>query len=428
MSKRMKYSAKFKLQVVNFAEETNNCAASRKFGVNEKLVRDWKRNATQLAVMPRNKCANRGKSCQWPALEQELVCWVEEQRKCGFVVTRNMIRLRALACAKQSKITDFKGTISWCSRFLKRNDLVLRQRTKLAQKLPEDLEEKITLFQSVVIKMRKKEQYDLSQIGNMDETPVWFDMPTSKTVSAKGEKTVLVRTTGHEKSRFTVVLSCLADGTKLKPMVVFKRKTLPKGQFPSGVVIHNHPKGWMDEEGIKIWIEKVWNSRPGGMLKKKSLLVWDSFKAHLVDSVKRKLKCNNTDVAVIPGGLTSVVQPLDVSLNKPFKDRLRGNWSNWMIEGEKQFTKGGAMKAPSLEIITGWIKQSWDDVSLSTVERSFKKCCISNALDGTEDDLIWEEEEETEDKEDQEDALYDDRLNENEWNELFGNSDDEDGF
>ena len=226
--------------------------------------------------MPRNKCANRGKSCQWPALEQELVCWVDEQRKCGFVVTRNMIRLRALACAKLSKITDFKGTISWCSRFLKRNDLVLRQRTKIAQKLPKGLEEKITLFQSFVIRMR----------------------------------------TGNEKSRFTVVLSCLANGTKLKPLLVFKRKTLPKGQFPSGVVIHNYRKGWMDEEGIKIWIEKLWNSRPGGMLKK-SLLVWDSFKAHLVDSVKRKLKCNNTDVAVIPGGLTSVVQPLEVSLNKP---------------------------------------------------------------------------------------------------------------
>ena len=72
MSKRMKYSAKFKLQVVNFAEKTNNCAASRKFGVNEKLVRDWKHNATQLAVMPRNKCANRGKSCQWPALDKNL--------------------------------------------------------------------------------------------------------------------------------------------------------------------------------------------------------------------------------------------------------------------------------------------------------------------------------------------------------------------
>ena len=43
----MKYSAKFKLQVVNFADKTNNCAASRKFGVNEKLVRDWKARLIQ---------------------------------------------------------------------------------------------------------------------------------------------------------------------------------------------------------------------------------------------------------------------------------------------------------------------------------------------------------------------------------------------
>ena len=68
----MKYSAKFKLQVVNFAEKTNNCAASRKFGVNEKLVRDWKRNATQLAVMPRNKCANREKAASGQHLNKNL--------------------------------------------------------------------------------------------------------------------------------------------------------------------------------------------------------------------------------------------------------------------------------------------------------------------------------------------------------------------
>jgi transposase-like protein len=38
----MKHTAKFKLQVVKFAEESNNCSASREFGINEKLVRDWR--------------------------------------------------------------------------------------------------------------------------------------------------------------------------------------------------------------------------------------------------------------------------------------------------------------------------------------------------------------------------------------------------
>ena len=43
LSKRMKYTAKFELQVVKFAEQTNNCAASWEFCVHEKLVRDWRR-------------------------------------------------------------------------------------------------------------------------------------------------------------------------------------------------------------------------------------------------------------------------------------------------------------------------------------------------------------------------------------------------
>ena len=39
----MKYSASFKLQVVKFASDnSNNSAASRKFGIDEKLVQDWR--------------------------------------------------------------------------------------------------------------------------------------------------------------------------------------------------------------------------------------------------------------------------------------------------------------------------------------------------------------------------------------------------
>ena len=35
-----------------------------------------------------------------------------------------------------------------------------------------------------------------------DETACWFDMALSKTVEQKGSKTVKVKTTGHEKSRY----------------------------------------------------------------------------------------------------------------------------------------------------------------------------------------------------------------------------------
>ena len=48
VSKRMKYTAKFKLLVVKFAEESNNWAASRELRINEKSVRDWRKQIEKL--------------------------------------------------------------------------------------------------------------------------------------------------------------------------------------------------------------------------------------------------------------------------------------------------------------------------------------------------------------------------------------------
>ena len=73
--------------------------------------------------------------------------------------------------------------------------------------------------------------------------------------------------------------------------------------------------------------------------------MWDKFKSHLVERVKRCLLQNNTDIAVITGGLTSILQLLDVLLNKPYKDRLRAKWNEWMISGDYEFTCGGNPKA-----------------------------------------------------------------------------------
>lgn len=53
----------------------------------------------------------------------------------------------------------------------------------------------------------------------MDKTPISFDLSSNWTAHFKGEKTVSVKTTGAKKSYMTVVLSCMDDGTKLKPMV-----------------------------------------------------------------------------------------------------------------------------------------------------------------------------------------------------------------
>ena len=61
--------------------------------------------------------------------------------------------------------------------------------------------------------------------------------------SEKGIKSVPNTTTGHEKDRFTVMLFCTADGGKLLLYVIFKRKTIRKGEYPAGVIVRAQQTG-----------------------------------------------------------------------------------------------------------------------------------------------------------------------------------------
>ena len=97
----------------------------------------------------------------------------------------------------------------------------------------------------------------------MGEVALTFDIPVNRTVEKRGTSTASIRTTGNEKSSFTVVLACHANGEKLPPMVIFKRKILPKQNFPAGVVIKVNPKGWMDEEKMSEWLREIYVKRPG---------------------------------------------------------------------------------------------------------------------------------------------------------------------
>ena len=99
---------------------------------------------------------------------------------------------------------------------------------------------------------------------------------------------------------------------------------LPKDVIPHGIYIHVHSKRWMDGEGMKLWLKKVWSKRPGSLLKKPSLLVYDQFRAYVTESTKRLTTILKRHLTVIPGGLNRQLQPLDVSVNKPFKGFMQG--------------------------------------------------------------------------------------------------------
>ena len=48
---------------------------------------------------------------------------------------------------------------------------------------------------------------------------------------------------------------------------------------------------------------------------------------------------------------------------------------------------------PDITLYCQWVKKAWDDIPAEMVKKSFLKCGISNAMDGSEDDAIFEESE-----------------------------------
>ena len=62
----------------------------------------------------------------------------------------------------------------------------------------------------------------------MDETPIFLNMPISKIIVKRGSKQAIIKTQGQEKYRVTVILSILAYGGKLPPLIIFKAKNTGK--------------------------------------------------------------------------------------------------------------------------------------------------------------------------------------------------------
>lgn len=389
--KRVSYTAAFKLKVVKFAEDTSKIQASKHFHVDRRRVQEWCKQKEQLQKSHKeDRCLpGRGRKVRYQDIEEKLLSWIKERREAGVRVTGKGLQRQALQLHKQQGNQSFKASLGWLTRFKKRHRLVMRRTTHISQKPKAVTDELILRFQRQAIQLRINRNYDLSKIGNMDETPVWLEMPGQSTLEQRGEKDISVSSTGHHKERVTVIVGALADGTKLTPLVLLPGVRPPKPhEVPTGIAIYMCGAGkgsWSTAEITQVWLAKIW----GVNNKQRRLLVWDTFRGHTTEEVKAKVRGQyNSDLLFVPPGCTGWLQPADVSWNAPFKKHLAELYDEWQFSAPKELTRFGNPKPPSKPTLLKWIKTAWDLITPEIVRKSFKKCGISNALDGTEDHLF----------------------------------------
>jgi hypothetical protein len=52
---------------------------------------------------------------------------------------------------------------------------------------------------------RKKSCFELGRIGDVDEVTLTVDVPSNKTVDMNGVKSIMIETSGHEKTHYTLL-------------------------------------------------------------------------------------------------------------------------------------------------------------------------------------------------------------------------------
>ena len=85
----------------------------------------------------------------------------------------------------------------------------------------------------------------------------------------------------------------------------------------------------------------------------------DSAKSHITEEVKKQIK-KHSKIAVFPTGLTKLLQPLDISVNESFKNKLKSFfWLDSMVNGYHTFIKGGNTGRTFYIKVCHWIIKSW---------------------------------------------------------------------
>ena len=329
--------------------------------------------------------------------------WVKEQREQHYMVSLNAIKKQALVMAKdlssdqtqsetdRLKLANFRASCRYVKGFLSRNNLSYRAPTHRAQQNLKTRDKKCVEVLTFLNSLNSKSSdYRPEFIFNMDETPFFFDLLGRKTVDTLGKRSIEASSSGHEKSRFTVVVTISAAGKLLPFYIIFRGlKNIPKIDFlPSNFVINVSDSGTMDMNIMQDYIHRI--ILPETKLNK-SLLIMDEFAAHKTPVILDFLKKSNIETLFVPGGYTYCLQPLDVCINKPLKDGYKAAWELWhssvntlnltpSIVSSEFTSKAGNRKKPSYTQLINMVESAANSIGSEMIRNSFIVCGLMNFI------------------------------------------------
>ena len=284
-------------------------------------------------------------------LETEVRQFLEAIRRSGSVVNTEVTVGTAIGVVTSYDAnllaengSPFDITPHWARRLLGRMGLVKRRGTTKAKVDPTDFE---GLKKQYLADIRTKlfmEDILADLIINWDHTGLKYVPVSNWTMEVKGTKRVEI-VSSDDKRQLTTLFSCTISGKFPPPQVIYAGKTpacLPKAKVPDGWNVTYTPNHWSNEQTMMIYLHTI-------------LIPY-------IEETRAELKLSNTHQALVifegtdngrlpssynisfvevPAHCTDILQPLDLSINKPVKDHLKASFQEWYAVGIKQRVLAG---------------------------------------------------------------------------------------
>src|SRR6266516_386562 len=467
--RRYAYTREHKLAAIDYFQTTwkkqkdgifkniSNRFASKKLKISRKMLRHWVTSKASILQQKRGSYRTRQpwRKVREEEMEIELNKRFIEARSQGRKITQKWVLRHARDIYGKlypdrviqhtngrNHYLGFRFSSGWFKGFKRRYHISFRSSTKRAQKTPEELHSIIQSWlqfnrrMSVILEdsdcgiprdhsVPLVGRYKLSEIANMDQSPLPFELQKGRTYATKGSRTVALRAArnGWEKRQCTLQIIVFADGiARCKPLLMFhgkptskdRRRTAEMKKYNPGVIVIFNEKAYANTSNLTSWVKHQYSMASAYPTRDREprLLCLDAFAPHknkgrkdpgresqkamekrlaeetLQQQLREELAKLNVTTSIIPGGCTGYVQVLDVSVNKLIKQYIEEEEEKWIEEHMEQYKAGRYSVGDRRILMTHWVTHAWEKVHKEhrdTIIKTFRQVGLSLNPDGSED-------------------------------------------
>lgn len=325
--------------------------ASRSFSTDIRLIRFWLKEARKYLTQSEQEQKVNADG------REHMVAWVLSMREQQLPITESNLFHKASMLKKKGTFSDsFRISYDWAVDFMLQHRLGIQSIFKeamMARSLPLSLEAKVESFRTFTKKIIQVKELAEGTVAAMDELCLFVDL---RVVQDKARCSEALELTGSVPL-VTVYLAVLSNGIMLPSLVMTNRK-LSQKCVPEFIVVEEGADSLLVEEVLELWANKIWIPHISSSTNPhKTMLVLDRHREHLRDSFLTSISGLGTLPAMIPGGCSFRLQPLEICLKPVLKFFLLSRWAKLTSGNPKELEESSPqqLQANVAQILVDWI-------------------------------------------------------------------------